>query len=105
MPEHPRARELVEPTRGKRLLVRCDRPGCERAVLLDPRRTFGSRATWPAEGPKEAIDHVFFGPAGRWEVVRVLRGDRVFPDSAVWKARLEALSDHLPVVVEAVLKP
>jgi PII-like signaling protein len=29
----------------------------------------------------------------------------VFPDSAVWKARLEALSDHLPVVVEAVLKP
>lgn len=50
MPEHPRARELVEPTRGKRLLVRCDRPGCERAVLLDPQRTFGSRATWPAEG-------------------------------------------------------
>lgn len=61
--------------------------------------------TWPAVGPKEAIDHLFFGPAGRWEVVRVLRGDRVFPDSAAWKARLEALSDHLPVVVEAVLKP
>ncbi|WP_421729121.1 hypothetical protein [Brevundimonas sp.] len=50
-PNRPRlAREDRAPEYGQRLIVQCDRPGCERAVLMDPRPLFGARRNWPAEG-------------------------------------------------------
>jgi endonuclease/exonuclease/phosphatase family metal-dependent hydrolase len=59
--------------------------------------------TWPAINPQEPIDHLFFHPQQKWKFRSVHRADLVFPDSKAWKSRLEALSDHLPVVVEASL--
>ncbi len=52
MPETNRnlPRELAVPARGRRLIVRCDRPGCDHAALLDPSPLFGARHNWPAEG-------------------------------------------------------
>jgi hypothetical protein len=44
------AREDVVPQHGERLIVRCDRPGCDHAVLMDPRLTFGGRRNWPQAG-------------------------------------------------------
>lgn len=32
------------------LVVQCRLPGCARAALFDPRRLFGSKKDWPAEG-------------------------------------------------------
>lgn len=50
-PNHRRvAREDVVPEHGERLIVRCDRPSCDHAVLLDPRPLFGGRRQWPREG-------------------------------------------------------
>lgn len=50
-PNRPRlAREDVAPEHGQRLIVQCDRPGCDHAVLLDPRPLFGGRRNWPPEG-------------------------------------------------------
>lgn len=50
-PNRPRlAREDRAPEYGQRLIVQCDRPGCERAVLMDPRPLFGARRNGPAEG-------------------------------------------------------
>lgn len=49
--EKPRvAREDIAPAYGRRLIVQCDRPGCDRAVLMEPREVFGSSRSWPAEG-------------------------------------------------------
>ena len=45
-----RPREDVEPEHGRRIIVACDRPGCDRAALLDPRPLFGAARNWPAEG-------------------------------------------------------
>ena len=52
MPEANRnlPREVAVPARGHRLIVRCDRPGCDHATLLDPNPLFGARHNWPAEG-------------------------------------------------------
>ncbi len=52
MPEANRnlPREVAVPARGHRLIVRCDRPGCDHATLLDPHPLFGARHNWPAEG-------------------------------------------------------
>lgn len=44
------AREDLVPEFGQRLIVRCDRPSCDHAALMDPRPLFGSRRYWPAEG-------------------------------------------------------
>lgn len=46
----PVPREQVAPARGRRLIVRCDRPGCDHAVLLDPHEVFGATTSWPPEG-------------------------------------------------------
>lgn len=35
------------------LVVRCDRPGCEHEVLVDPRAVYGSTSAWPSEGRSE----------------------------------------------------
>jgi len=48
-----RAREDIAPEHGERLIVRCNFPGCDRAVLMDPRPLFGSRRNWPREGRSE----------------------------------------------------
>ena len=48
-----RAREDIAPEHGERLIVRCDFPGCDRAVLMDPRPVFGSRRNWPSVGRSE----------------------------------------------------
>lgn len=52
MPEgnRPRAREDVQPEHGRRIIVRCDRPGCDHATLMDPRPLFGGPRNWPAQG-------------------------------------------------------
>ena len=52
MPEanRPVPREFAEPAHGRRLIVRCDRPGCDHAALMDPHLVFGARRNWPAEG-------------------------------------------------------
>lgn len=53
MPDpHPphRAREDIAPEHGRRLVVQCDRPGCDHAVILDPRPLFGAGRHWPPEG-------------------------------------------------------
>lgn len=47
------AREDIAPEHSERLIVRCDFPGCDRAVLMDPRPMFGSRRNWPGEGRSE----------------------------------------------------
>lgn len=39
------------PEAGRRLAVRCDRPDCDHAVLMDPRPIFGTPRYWPAVGP------------------------------------------------------
>lgn len=50
-PNRPRvAREDVVPEFGQRLIVQCDRSGCELAALMEPRPLFGGRRNWPAEG-------------------------------------------------------
>lgn len=50
-PNEPRlSREDVPPEYGQRLIVQCDRPGCDHAVLMDPRPLFGAPRNWPAEG-------------------------------------------------------
>lgn len=50
-PNRPRiAREDVLPEHGERLIVRCDSPSCDHAILMDPRPVFGARRNWPAEG-------------------------------------------------------
>ena len=50
-PNRPRvAREDFVPEFGQRLIIQCDRPGCDHAVLMDPRPLFGGRRSWPAEG-------------------------------------------------------
>lgn len=49
------AREDIAPEHGERLIVRCDLPGCDRAVLMDPRPLFGGRRNWPWEGRSERL--------------------------------------------------
>lgn len=50
-PNAPRvAREDVPPSIGRRLIVRCDRPGCDHAAIIDPRKVFGSAREWPVRG-------------------------------------------------------
>ena len=44
------AREDLPPEFGQRLIVQCDRPGCDHAALMDPRPLFGGRRHWPPEG-------------------------------------------------------
>lgn len=44
------SREDVAPEHGRRLIVACDRPGCENVALMDPRTLFGSHRSWPVEG-------------------------------------------------------
>lgn len=44
------AREDVASDYGRRLIVQCDRPGCDHAVLMEPGAVFGSGRSWPAEG-------------------------------------------------------
>ena len=44
------AREDAVPRFGRRMIVRCDRPGCDHAVLMDPRPLFGPQRAWPTEG-------------------------------------------------------
>jgi endonuclease/exonuclease/phosphatase family metal-dependent hydrolase len=56
--------------------------------------------TYPANGPKVAIDHVFVGKEAKWKVLRVVAGTAIFPNDAAWKEKLEKASDHVPVVVE-----
>jgi glycerophosphoryl diester phosphodiesterase len=58
-------------------------------------------ATWPAIRSRSAIDHVF--AAGPWKVRRAITALDAFPGDAEWKTKLEAASDHLPVVVELEL--
>jgi endonuclease/exonuclease/phosphatase family metal-dependent hydrolase len=58
-------------------------------------------ATWPARGSRQAVDHVFV--AGPWKVRRAITALEAFPGDADWQARIEAASDHLPVVVELEL--
>lgn len=43
-------REDREPRAGARLIVACDAPSCDHAVLMDPRPIFGSRYLWPTAG-------------------------------------------------------
>jgi len=43
-------REDIVPAVGRRLVVRCDLPGCGRAALIDPRPLFGAARHWPAVG-------------------------------------------------------
>ena len=43
-------REDIFPAVGRRLVVRCDLPGCGRAALMDPRPLFGAARHWPAVG-------------------------------------------------------
>jgi hypothetical protein len=43
-------REDIVPVVGRRLVVRCDLPGCGRAALMDPRPLFGAARHWPAVG-------------------------------------------------------
>lgn len=45
------AREDIVLKVGRRLVVRCDRPDCSHAVLMDPRPVFGAPRSWPAVGP------------------------------------------------------
>lgn len=45
-----RPREDIVPEIGRRLVVRCDSPVCDHAVLMDPGTIFGSRRYWPAIG-------------------------------------------------------
>ena len=35
---------------GARLIVACDAPSCDHAVLMDPRSLFGARRMWPLAG-------------------------------------------------------
>lgn len=44
------AREDVVPEVGRRMIVACEGPGCEHAVLMDPRDTFGAARHWPVAG-------------------------------------------------------
>lgn len=44
------AREDIVPEHGRRIIVACDRPGCDRAVLMDPRPLFGGSRNWPVAG-------------------------------------------------------
>lgn len=46
-----RSREDMAPEIGRRLVVRCDSPLCDHAVLMDPRPVFGAPRYWPASGP------------------------------------------------------
>ncbi len=59
-------------------------------------------ATWPAIKSHQAIDHVF--SAGPWKVRRAITALEAFPGDADWKAKIEAASDHLPIVVELELR-
>lgn len=48
------AREDIAPDGlGLRLVVHCDRPGCDHTVVIDPRPLFGRRREWPHEGRTE----------------------------------------------------
>jgi hypothetical protein len=38
------------PEIGRRMVVRCDSPTCDHAVLMDPRPIFGAARYWPAAG-------------------------------------------------------
>jgi glycerophosphoryl diester phosphodiesterase len=58
-------------------------------------------ATWPAIASRIAIDHVY--AAGPWKVRRAITAVEAFPGDAEWKAKIEAASDHLPIVVEIEL--
>lgn len=49
-PNRRMAREDIAPEHGRRLIVQCDRPTCDHAVLMDPRPLFGASRQWPAEG-------------------------------------------------------
>ncbi|MBB5746567.1 hypothetical protein GGR13_002171 [Brevundimonas variabilis] len=43
-------REDIVPAVGVRLIVCCDSPVCNHAVLMDPRPVFGASRYWPAVG-------------------------------------------------------
>jgi hypothetical protein len=43
-------REDVVPAGGRRLVVKCERAGCGRGALLDPRKIFGEARNWPKVG-------------------------------------------------------
>lgn len=45
--------EDVVPPVGRRLIVRCDRPNCDHASIIDPRNVFGSARDWPVRGRSE----------------------------------------------------
>ncbi|MEK0450019.1 MAG: hypothetical protein RL088_2287 [Verrucomicrobiota bacterium] len=59
-------------------------------------------ATWPAIASRVAIDHVY--AAGPWKVRRAVTAVDAFPGDAEWKAKIEAASDHLPILVELELR-
>ncbi|RZI98477.1 MAG: hypothetical protein EON90_13295 [Brevundimonas sp.] len=44
------AREDIAPPVGRRMIVRCERPGCGHAALVDQRRVFGHPREWPRAG-------------------------------------------------------
>lgn len=44
------AREDIVPPVGRRMIVRCDRPSCDHAAIVDPRKVFGSVRDWPTRG-------------------------------------------------------
>lgn len=47
------AREDLAPSEGRRLIVSCDQPNCDRAAVIDPRKLFGSPRDWPSRGASE----------------------------------------------------
>lgn len=51
------------------------------------------RATWPAQDPRKAIDHVFVTPGERWRKL------------GAWVVEETVASDHRPVVVDLELVP
>jgi endonuclease/exonuclease/phosphatase family metal-dependent hydrolase len=59
--------------------------------------------TFPSNGPRISIDHVFTGKEAKWKVLRVVAGTDIFPGDAEWKQKLEKASDHVPVMVELEL--
>ena len=46
-------REHIVPAVGRRLIVRCDQPNCDRAAIIDPRKVFGSAKDWPVRGASD----------------------------------------------------
>ncbi len=48
------AKEQVSPICPRqRMVIRCEAPTCDHAVVMDPRPIFGSRRHWPVAGRSE----------------------------------------------------